>query len=78
MERRGLRYGVSDYPEPTGSWRTPGESTTQERTTNYRSFQPWRTAWQPAPVFLPGESPWTEEPGATVHGVEKSWTGLSN
>ena len=20
-------------------------------------------AWQPAPVFLPGESPWTEEPG---------------
>ena len=24
---------------------------------------PWRRAWQPAPVFLPGESPWTEEPG---------------
>ena len=23
---------------------------------------PWR-AWQPTPVFLPGESPWTEEPG---------------
>ena len=20
-------------------------------------------AWQPPPVFLPGESPWTEEPG---------------
>ena len=20
-------------------------------------------AWQPTPVFLPGESPWTEEPG---------------
>ena len=20
-------------------------------------------AWQPAPGFLPGESPWTEEPG---------------
>ena len=20
-------------------------------------------AWQPSPVFLPGESPWTEEPG---------------
>ena len=19
--------------------------------------------WQPSPVFLPGESPWTEEPG---------------
>ena len=24
---------------------------------------PWRWAWQPMPVFLPGESPWTEEPG---------------
>ena len=31
-------------------------------------FDPWvgkmprRRAWQPTPVFLPGESPWTEEP----------------
>ena len=24
---------------------------------------PWRRAWQPTPVFLPGESPWTEEQG---------------
>ena len=24
---------------------------------------PWRRAWQPTPTFLPGESPWTEEPG---------------
>ena len=24
---------------------------------------PQRRAWQPTPVFLPGESPWTEEPG---------------
>ena len=24
---------------------------------------PWRRAWQPTPIFLPGESPWTEEPG---------------
>ena len=24
---------------------------------------PWRRAWQPTPVFLPGESPWKEEPG---------------
>ena len=22
---------------------------------------PWRKKWQPTPVFLPGESPWTEE-----------------
>ena len=32
-------------------------------------FDPWvgkisrRRAWQPTQVFLPGESPWTEEPG---------------
>ena len=25
---------------------------------------PWRKAWQPIPVFLAGESPWTEEPGS--------------
>ena len=24
---------------------------------------PQRRKWQPTPVFLPGESPWTEEPG---------------
>ena len=24
---------------------------------------PWRSAWQPTLVFLPGESPWTKEPG---------------
>ena len=24
---------------------------------------PWRRAWQSTPVFLPGECPWTEEPG---------------
>ena len=24
---------------------------------------PWMRAWQPTPVFLPGESPWTEETG---------------
>ena len=29
---------------------------------------PWRRKWQPTPVFLPGESPWTEEPN---HGVTK-------
>ena len=24
---------------------------------------PWGREWQPTPVLLPGESPWTEEPG---------------
>ena len=34
---------------------------------------PWRKAWQPIPVFLPGESPWTEEPGG-LWGLEESDT----
>ena len=24
---------------------------------------PWRRIWLPTPIFLPGESPWTEESG---------------
>ena len=28
----------------------------------FRVKIPWRRAWQPTPVSLPGESPWTEEP----------------
>ena len=24
---------------------------------------PWSRAWQPTPLFLPGDSPQTEEPG---------------
>ena len=36
---------------------------------------PWRMAWQPTPVFLPGKDrgAW----GSAVHGVAKSWTRLS-
>ena len=32
---------------------------------------PWRRAWQPTPVFLPGESHGLRSLGATVHGVTK-------
>ena len=36
------------------------------------------TSLKPTPGFLPGESPWTEEPGGLkVHGVTKSQTRLS-
>jgi len=24
---------------------------------------PWQEAWQPTPVFFPGEFPWIEKPG---------------
>ena len=44
-----------------------------------KRVNPWRRAWQPTPASLPGKSPWTEEPGgATVHGVAKNHTRLSN
>ena len=40
---------------------------------------PLEKEMQPTPVFLSGKSPWTEEPGwATVHGVAKSQTQLSD
>ena len=29
---------------------------------SYDPTRPWRRAWQCTPVFLPGASPWTEEP----------------
>ena len=32
----------------------------------------------PTPVFLPGESPWTEEPGGLQSLGSQSWTLLSN
>ena len=38
---------------------------------------PWRRAWQPTPVFLPGESHRQRRLEGTVHGVAKSWTRLT-
>ena len=36
---------------------------------------PWRRAWEPTPVFLPGESPWTEQPvGYSPEGHKDSDT----
>ena len=37
---------------------------------------PWKRAWQPTPVFLPGESLDRGAWWATVHGVAKSQTRL--
>ena len=38
---------------------------------------PWGRKWQPTPVFLPGESPWTEQPGRIQSiGSQKSRIGL--
>ena len=37
---------------------------------------PWRWAWQPTPVFFPGESPWMEEPGGlqSISGKDSDTT----
>ena len=42
---------------------------------------PWNREWQPTSVFLPGESPWTEEPGrlqsVESHRVRHDWSVLA-
>ena len=38
---------------------------------------PWRRAWLPTPVFLPGEF-CGQEPQAIAHGITKSRTRLSD
>ena len=43
------------------------------------TYIPWRREWQPTPVFLPGESHGQRRVcWATVHGVTKSRTWLSD
>ena len=37
---------------------------------------PRRRAWQPIPVFLPGQSLWPEEPGGLQSMGSQSQTGL--
>ena len=37
---------------------------------------PWKKAWQPIPIFLPGESHEQRSLAATVHVVTMSWTPL--
>ena len=39
---------------------------------------PWRRKWQPTPVFLLGNPMDREAWQATVQGVTKSWTQLSD
>ena len=37
---------------------------------------PWRRAWQPTPVFLPGEAHGQRSLGAMVHSISKNRTQL--
>ena len=62
------------------SWGFPGGSQGEESACNagkpwfdpWVGKVPWRKAWQPTPIFLPGESPWTEEPdGLQSMGLQR-------
>ena len=50
---------------------------TREESAEGRSDS-WRRKSHPTPVFLPGESPWTEEPGGLLSMVLQSQTRLSD
>ena len=64
IERQTRRDGLGFPGGASGK-----ESACQCRRHKSRRFDPWvgkipwRRAWQPTPVSLPGEPPWTEEPG---------------
>ena len=67
FQRLGGFPGGSDGKESAAMWET--------------GFDPWvgktacRRTWQPTPVFLPGESPWTEESGTWTYLFrEHNWT----
>ena len=63
-------------------WLSGKESTCQCRRPGFDPWVgkiPWRRKWQPTPVFLPGESSWTEEPrGLQSMRSQKILTQLAN
>ena len=63
---------------PGGSERTASTCTDRPGFDPWAGKIPWRRARQPTPVFLPGESRGQRSLGATVHGVAKRRTGLSD
>ena len=69
MEETGASQVLKDMPVnmPQETWFNP-----------WVGKIPWRRKWQPTPVFLPGKTAWTEEPGGLQSmGLQKSWTRLS-
>ena len=55
----------------------PAVQETQETPVGSRAGKiPWRSAWRPTLVFLPGESHGQGSLRATFHRVAQSWTAL--
>ena len=68
-----LKYGLP-------WWLSDQESSCQCRRRGFDSWvgeMAWTRKWQPTRVFLPGKSHYRGPWWATVHGVTKSWTQLS-
>ena len=60
-------FGITSYlNKRLPGWDSGKESAHQSRRLGFDPWVGkilWRREWQPSPVFLPGDSPWTEEPG---------------
>ena len=85
-----LRISMSDLQQILIRLGFPGGSVVKNWPTNagFNSWRcgfnswvgknPWRRKWQPAPGFLPGEIPWTEEPSGLPSVGSQSQTWLSD
>ena len=93
LRESGLQLQAAVYLVwcPPRSQGFPGGTSGKESTWQCRRYEtwvdpwvgkiPWRRARQPTPVFLPGESPWTEEPGGLQsigsQRVRQNWSNLT-
>ena len=79
-----MNYAVMNICEQLFVWTCfqlgfPGGAVADAGDTGFHPWAgkiPWRRAWQPTPVFLPGESQGQRAWRATVQGVAKSRTQL--
>ena len=70
---RRVPFSPHPFQHSISRWLSGKESACQCRRPGFILWVgkiPWRKAWKPIPVFLPGESPWTEEPG----GLQSMWS----
>ena len=81
ISQRELRTGLPKRGSPGGaSGKEPTCQCRRHKRCRFDSWVrkiPWRRAWQPTPVFLPGESHGPRSlVGYTIHRVTKSWAQL--
>ena len=75
-----LQYSFLGNPMDGGAWQAAVHAVTEGRTrlsdfTLLFTFMHWRRKWQPAPVFLPGESQgWRSLVGCRLWGRTESDT----